>query len=68
GSGKHAGKNRFRMTGYFLSRAEYEEYLHVKSMIPKAYAVEEFSETTLRALAASKMDSRHNHLDNLLDD
>ena len=34
----------------------------------KAYAVEEFSEDTLRAIASSYMDARHEHLNVLLDE
>jgi len=33
-----------RVTGYFISSAEYEEYVRLKSMLPKAYAVEEISQ------------------------
>jgi len=57
-----------RVTGYFVSSAEYEEYVQLKSMLPKAYAVEELSQETIQAIAASKMDARHNHLNSLLDD
>jgi len=57
-----------RVTGYFVSSAEYEEYVRLKSMLPKAYAVEELSQETIQAIAASKMDARHNHLNSLLDD
>ena len=34
----------------------------------KSYAVEELSEDTLRAIASSYMDARHEHLDVLLDE
>ena len=57
-----------RVTGYFVSCSEYEEYMRLKSMLPKAYAVQELSEETIQAIAASKMDNRHNHLNNLLDE
>lgn len=57
-----------RVTGYFVSCAEYEEYVRVKSMMPKAYAVEELFEETIQAIAASKMDTRHGHLNSLLDE
>ena len=57
-----------RVTGYFVSRAEYEEYMRIKSLMPKTYAVEELSEDTLRALAASAMDARHASLNRLLDE
>ncbi len=57
-----------RVTGYFVSSTEYEEYMRMKSLMPKAYAVEELSEETIQAIAASKMDARHNHLNSLLDE
>ncbi len=34
----------------------------------KTYAVEELSEDTLKAIASCKMDSRHEHLNTLLDE
>ena len=59
-----------RVTGYFVSRTEYEELqrLRLRSMMPKAYAVEELSEATVQAIATSRMDALHNHLNALLDD
>ncbi len=57
-----------RVTGYFVSNTEYEDYVRVKSLMPKAYAIEELSEETIQAIAASKMDAKHNHLNNLLDE
>ena len=57
-----------RITGYFLSTAEYEAYIKIRSRMPKAYAVEELSQETIKALAASKMDTRHSHLNDLLDE
>ncbi len=56
-----------RVSGYFISSAEYEELTMVKLMMPKAYAVEELFEETIKEIAASRMDARHNHLDRLLD-
>lgn len=60
--------NHDRITGYFISSADYEEYLRIKSQMPKAYATRELSEETVRAIAASKMDARHDALNSLLDD
>jgi glucose-6-phosphate dehydrogenase assembly protein OpcA len=40
----------------------------VKFRRAKTYAVEELSEDTLKAIASSKMDSRHKHLNALLDE
>lgn len=57
-----------RVTGYFVSCSEYEEYMRLKSIVPKAYAVQELSEETIRAIAASNMDNRHNPLNDLLDE
>ena len=57
-----------RVTGYFVSGADYEDYLRLKAQMPQAFAVHELSEETIQAIAASKMDSRHDHLNDLLDD
>jgi alpha-D-ribose 1-methylphosphonate 5-triphosphate diphosphatase PhnM len=56
-----------RVTGYFVSCEEYEDYIRVKKNMSKALAVEELSEETIRALAKTKMSPRHKHLDKLLD-
>lgn len=60
--------NHDRVTGYFVSGADYEAYLELKARLPKAYAVEELSEETIRAIAASRMESKHDHLNSLLDE
>jgi PHD/YefM family antitoxin component YafN of YafNO toxin-antitoxin module len=57
-----------RVTGYFVSGSDYEAYMRMKAHMPKAYAVEELSEETIQAIAASKMDAKHDHLNSLLDD
>lgn len=57
-----------RVTGYFVSANEYEEYIRVKARMPKAYAVEELSQETIQAIAHARMDARHDHLDALLDE
>jgi prevent-host-death family protein len=57
-----------RVTGYFVSGSDYEDYLRMKAQLPKAYAVEELSEETIQAIAASKMDAKHDHLNSLLDE
>jgi PHD/YefM family antitoxin component YafN of YafNO toxin-antitoxin module len=56
-----------RVTGYFVSVDEYEDYVRVKKRMPKTFAIEELSEETIRALAKAKMSSRHKHLNTLLD-
>ena len=55
------------MTGHFISRADYEELQRLRSLMPKAYAVEKLSDATVQAIAASRMDARHDHLNALLD-
>ncbi len=57
-----------RVTGYFVSSADYEAYLQMKARIPKTYAVHELSEETIQAIALSKMDATHDHLNSLLDE
>lgn len=56
-----------RVTGYFVSARDYDEYQRLKAAVPVALAVEELDAATLRALAASRMDARHDHLDSLMD-
>lgn len=56
------------VTGYYVAASEYKEYLRMKKRMPKALAVEELSEKTIRAIAKAKMRSRHNHLNALLDE
>ncbi|MBL4854077.1 MAG: type II toxin-antitoxin system Phd/YefM family antitoxin [Robiginitomaculum sp.] len=60
--------NHDRISGYFISGVEYEAYLKLKPYLPKPYGVEELSDDTLQALADSKMDKRHAHLNHLLED
>ena len=55
-----------RVTGYFVSAEEYEKYLEMKKRIPKAFAIEELSETTIQAIAKARMGTRHKHLDALM--
>jgi PHD/YefM family antitoxin component YafN of YafNO toxin-antitoxin module len=57
-----------RVTGYFVSSSDYEAYLRMKAQLPKAYAVEALSEETIQAIAGSKMDTKHNHLNSLMDE
>lgn len=50
-----------------MSADEYEEYVRIKERMPKALAIEDLSQETIQAIAKSKMDSRHKHLNKLLD-
>lgn len=56
-----------RVTGYFVSARDYDEYQRLKAMASTALAVEELDGATLNALAASGMDARHDHLIALMD-
>lgn len=56
-----------RVTGYFVSARDFDEYQRLKASEPVALAVEELDAATLRALAASRMDARHADLDALMD-
>jgi PHD/YefM family antitoxin component YafN of YafNO toxin-antitoxin module len=56
-----------RVTGYFVSARDFDEYQRLKAFVPTAVAVEELDAATLRALAASRMDPRHATLDALMD-
>ncbi len=56
-----------QVTGYFVSRHEYEDYLRVKAAMTQAFAVEEMPEETVLALMETRMDPRHNHLNALMD-
>lgn len=57
-----------RVTGYFVSASEYEEYVRMRDRMPKAYAIEELSEETIQAIANAKMDAKYDYLNALLDE
>lgn len=56
-----------RITGYFVSASDYDEYQRLKAMMPVALAAEELDDDTLRALSETKMDKRHAALNALMD-
>ena len=56
-----------RITGYFVSAHDYEEYQRLKAMMPVAVAAGELDEHTLRALSETRMDKRHASLNALMD-
>lgn len=53
------------VTGYFVGPDEYEEFRRFKER-RRSFATAELSEEKVAAIAASKMDPRHAHLDDLL--
>jgi prevent-host-death family protein len=57
-----------RVTEVLMSKADYDEYVRLKSLATRAIAVEDLSAAMLEALSASRMDDRHDHLNQLLDD
>lgn len=61
-------KTHDRVAGYFLSPDEFEEFQRLRAMKRRAYWVGELDDEMLEAIAASKVDSRHDHLNELLDD
>ena len=55
-----------QVTGYFIGPDDYEEFKRFQGQ-RHSFATEELSEEKLKAIAASRMDPRHAHLDALLD-
>lgn len=56
-----------RPAGYFISPEDFEVLQRLKKY-RRAYKVEDLPESTIRAMAKSKMDKKHDHLNKLLDD
>lgn len=57
-----------RVAGYFVSARDFEEYQELKDRAGRSLWAGELDDESLRALAASRMDARHDHLNALLDD
>lgn len=57
-----------RITGYFIPKYAYDEYMKLKALMGKSYAVTELPKDVIRAIGESKMDPRHAYLDSLLDE
>lgn len=54
------------VTGYFVGPDEYEEFRRFRERC-RSFATAELSDEQVTAIAASRMDERHAHLDALLD-
>jgi hypothetical protein len=54
------------ITGYFVPADEYEAFERFQAQ-RRSFATTELPEEKIRAIAKSKMDSRHDHLNELLD-
>ena len=55
-----------QITGYFVGPDEYEELKRFREQ-RRSFATEDLSVEAIKAIAGSRMDSRHAHLDALLD-
>jgi hypothetical protein len=55
-----------RVTGYFIGPDDYEEFKRFQDQ-RHSFATEELSDEKIKAIAGSRMDPRHAHLDTLLD-
>ena len=55
-----------QITGYFVGPDEYEEFKRFREN-RRSFATAELPEEKVEAIRASRMDSRHGHLDKLLD-
>lgn len=55
-----------QVTGYFVGPDDYEEFRRFREQ-RHAFATENLSDDKIKAIAASRMDPRHPHLDALLD-
>jgi hypothetical protein len=54
------------ITGYFVAPGEYEEFRRFKER-RRSFATAELPDEKAQAIGASRMDSRHAHLDTILD-
>jgi len=55
------------ITGYFVRPDEYEDFLRFKSQ-RRSFASTDLSDEKIAAIAASRVDSRHDHLNALMDE
>lgn len=61
-----AVSSRGRIAGYFVRPEEYEDFLRFKEQ-RRSFATAELPEDRVRAIAATRMDARHEPLNALLD-
>ena len=54
-----------QITGYFVGPDEYEEFKRFRES-RRSFATADLSEEKVKAIAASRMDKRHKHLDSML--
>lgn len=58
--------DRGEIAGYFIAADLHEEFLRY-TVRSRAFATEDISDEKAEAIAKSRMDPRHDHLNNLLD-
>ncbi len=56
-----------QITGYFVRPDEYENFLRFKNH-RRSFATRDLPEETVEAILAARMDSRHDHLNALMDE
>jgi PHD/YefM family antitoxin component YafN of YafNO toxin-antitoxin module len=54
-----------QVTGYFIGADEYEEFKRYRES-RRSFATAELSDERIKAVAESRMDARHAHLDTML--
>jgi hypothetical protein len=54
------------ITGYFVPADQYEEFERFRAQ-RKSFAIADLPNETIKAIANTRMDSRHNHLNALID-
>jgi hypothetical protein len=57
-----------RVTEVLISKQDHDEYVRLKRLATRAFWAGEVSPESLARLAESRMDSRYDHLNELLDD
>ena len=55
-----------QVTGYFVGPVEYEEFKHFREQ-HHSFATAELPKERVAAIAGSRMDARHDHLDAILE-
>ncbi len=56
-----------RIAGYFIAPEDFEDYARMKAQ-RQSFATEDLDDATIDAIARTRMDPRHDHLNALLDD
>jgi PHD/YefM family antitoxin component YafN of YafNO toxin-antitoxin module len=57
-----------RITEVLLSKADFDDYMRLKSLATRAMWAHELSPEALEALAEARVDPCHDHLDALIDE